>query len=138
MELCNADTADTLRVAEFTRVSIARHGTQAPEAIFTPSGQLATTADKLHLMLKGLAELPAGAVQLKPVRVALYKSYVASIDEGWTRFLLEQYGFPVKNIVNKDVKAGNLNTAWDVIILPDSAREVILEGRSSLDGVRPK
>src|SRR5256714_3873440 len=115
-------------------VYIARHGAQAPEAIFAPSGQLATTADKLHLMLKGLAELPAGAVQLKPVRVALYKSYVASIDEGWTRFVLEQYGFPVKNIVNKDVKAGNLNAAWDVIILPDSAREVILEGRSSREG----
>jgi hypothetical protein len=59
---------------------------------------------------------------------------VPAIDEGWTRFVLEQYGFDVKNIENKAVKAGNLNATFDAIILPDSSREVILEGRTRGEG----
>jgi len=78
--------------------------------------------------------LPDRATPLKPVRVAIYKSYIASIDEGWTRFLLEQYGFAVKNIENKEVRAGNLNAAWDVIILPDSSREAIVDGKPTREG----
>ena len=116
-------------------VYIARpHDNQPPDVIFKSGGDLAANAEKLHLALRGISEVPSGAVPLKPVRVALYKPYVASLDEGWTRFLLEQYGFPVKNIENKEVRAGNLNASWDVIILADSSREVILEGRASREG----
>ncbi|HEY6970222.1 MAG TPA: M14 metallopeptidase family protein [Candidatus Angelobacter sp.] len=116
------------------QVYIAQRSEQAPEVVFRAGGSLASSAEKMHLTLKARPDLPQGAVPLKPVRVALYKPYVASLDEGWTRFLLEQYGFPVKNIENKDVRAGNLNASWDVIILPDSSREVILEGRASREG----
>src|SRR5205807_3334018 len=104
---------------------------QTPLVIFAAHPQLAANAEKLHLRLEARQQLPQGATQLKPARVGLYKPYVASIDEGWTRFVLEQYGFGVKNIENKEVKAANLNAAYDVIILPDSPREVILEGRAS-------
>ena len=31
----------------------------------------------------------------RPARIGLYKSWIANIDEGWTRWLLEQYGFPL-------------------------------------------
>jgi len=116
------------------QVFIAQRSGQAPEVIFQAGGSLAASADKLHLMLKALPALPSGAAPLKPVRLALYKPYVPSLDEGWTRFVLEQYGFAVKNIANKDVKAGNLNASWDVIILPDSSREVIVEGRPTREG----
>src|SRR5579864_1518268 len=58
-------------------------------AIFAAHPQLAANAEKLHLRLQAVPALPKGAVQVKPVRVALYKSYVPSLDEGWTRFLLE-------------------------------------------------
>ena len=73
--------------------------------------------------------MPKNAVQLKPVRVGLYKSYYPSMDEGWTRFILDQYGFGMKNIENKEVKAGNLNSKFDVIILPDSSKQIIVEGQ---------
>lgn len=33
---------------------------------------------------------------LKPVRLGLYKSWTACMDEGWTRWVLEQYGFPAQ------------------------------------------
>jgi hypothetical protein len=105
-----------------------------PTLIFAAHAQLAANARKLDLRLYPYLDLPKTAKQLKPVRIALYKSFVPSIDEGWTRFVLEKYGFNAKNIENKEVKSGNLNGAYDVIILPDSTREVIVEGRSNRDG----
>jgi hypothetical protein len=116
------------------QVLIAQSTNKTPLMVFAAHPQLAANAEKLHLRLQPLPELPKNAVALKPVRIGLYKSYVASIDEGWTRFLLEQYQFNVKNIENKEVKAGNLNAAFDVIIVPDSTREVIVEGRQSREG----
>jgi hypothetical protein len=107
---------------------------QTPLVVFAAHPQLAANAETLHVRLESRQQLPQGATQLKSVRIGLYKPYVASIDEGWTRFVLEQYGFGVKNIENKEVKAGNLNAAYDVIILPDSTREIILEGRPSREG----
>jgi len=95
---------------------------------------LESFAVKSGLHLHAINDLPKDAVALKPVRIGLYKPYIASLDEGWTRFVLEQYGFNLKNIENKEVKAGNLNAAYDVIILPDSTREVIIDGRQGREG----
>jgi len=106
----------------------------APVFVFGAHPQLEANARKLHVQLQSTAALPEGTTQLKPLRIGLYKSYIPAIDEGWTRFVLEQYGFNVKNIENKAVKAGNLNEAFDVIILPDSSREVIVEGRQGREG----
>ena len=115
-------------------VFISKTAGQEPAIIFAAHPQLAANAEKLHLRLQAAAVAAQGTKPLKPVRIALYKPYVASIDEGWTRFVLEQYGFNVKNIENKEIKAGNLNAAYDVIILPDTSREVIVEGRASREG----
>jgi hypothetical protein len=111
------------------QVFVARKPNNPPDYIFAANPQLATSATKFHLPLVGVTELPQDVTALKPARIGLYKSYIAAIDEGWTRFVLEQYGFSVKNIENKEVKAGNLKNAYDVIILPDSSREVIVDGK---------
>jgi hypothetical protein len=115
-------------------VYISKTPNQPPLAIFSANPQLADNAAKFHLRLETLSAMPRNAVQLKPVRVALYKPYFSSIDEGWTRFVLEQYGFGVKNIENKEVKAGSLNSKFDVIILPDTTKQIILEGRPTKEG----
>ena len=115
-------------------VYISKTPNQPPLAIFSANPQLADNAVKFHLHLEALSAAPQDAVQLKPVRVALYKPYFSSVDEGWTRFVLEQYGFGVKNIENKEVKAGNLNSKFDVIILPDTTKQIILEGRPTKEG----
>jgi Zinc carboxypeptidase len=116
------------------QVFVAKKPNEMPAMIFAQHPQLAANAQKFHLRLQPLADLPKGATALKPVRIGIYKPYIASLDEGWTRFLLEQYGFNLKNIENKEVKAGNLNGAFDVIILPDSTSEVIVEGRQRREG----
>jgi hypothetical protein len=52
-------------------------------------------------------------------RVGIYRSYGAPMDEGWTRWMFDVNRVPFTSIVDKDVRAGNLNARFDVIILPD-------------------
>ncbi len=93
-------------------------------------GELNALAKKHRLVLQGLASRPQVAVdKMREVRVGLYKPWAASMDEGWTRWVLEQYEFNMKSLENKDVKAGNLNASFDAIVLPDVDKEVISEGK---------
>jgi hypothetical protein len=79
--------------------------------------------------LTAVSAIPAPAEKLTAPRVGLYKPWLASMDEGWTRFVLEQYGFDPKSVDNKGIRAGKLNTSFDVIVLPDVAKDVIASGK---------
>ncbi len=70
----------------------------------------------------------AGEKSVKAARIGLYRPWVASIDEGWTRWILEQYKFPFRSLYNADILAGRLRDHFDVIVLPDVAERQILEG----------
>jgi Zinc carboxypeptidase len=60
----------------------------------------------------------------KSTRVALYKPWTASMDEGWTRWLFDTQGVPYSNASDSLIKAGNLHAQFDVLIIPDmSLRE---------------
>ena len=48
----------------------------------------------LGIDVKGLGFLPASQRYLRTPRVALYQPWQPNMDEGWTRWLLEQYEFP--------------------------------------------
>src|ERR1051326_830297 len=61
-------------------------------------------------------------------RIGLYKSFVPSMDEGWTRWLLEDFGFPYKSLLNAEIQAGGLKQRFDAIVIPDQARQAIVEG----------
>ena len=65
---------------------------------------------------------------LSNARLALYKSHVPSMDEGWTRWILEQHNFANSPLVDKDVRAGNLRAKHDTIIIPDHSPRAIFEG----------
>jgi len=71
----------------------------------------------------------AKALRLRAPRVGLYQPWTASMDEGWTRWLLEQYGFGYTTLHNGDIKAGKLAEKFDVIIFPaDRDKRAIVEG----------
>jgi hypothetical protein len=63
-------------------VYISKMPKQTPLIIFAPNPQLAGDAAKLHLRLEAISAVPQGAVELKPVRVALYKPYFSSMKAG--------------------------------------------------------
>jgi len=72
------------------------------------------------------AVLAKRASQPKP-RIAIYNPWGGALDEGWTRWLLDQYGFTPKSLHPQEVKAGLQN--YDVFILPDIEKDEIASGR---------
>lgn len=77
--------------------------------------------------------LRGGKIQVKTKqidrrRIAIYKSWIPSIDAGWISYALEKYQFPYHWLKNAEVKAGNLNKRFDVIILPDQRASSIING----------
>jgi Zinc carboxypeptidase len=68
------------------------------------------------------------SVEIARPRIALYKSYMPAIDEGWTRWLLEDFGFAYQNVLNTDLDAGNLRQRFDVIVFPDQPASQIASG----------
>jgi hypothetical protein len=74
--------------------------------------------------------------EVRAARIGLYKSWVANMDEGWTRWLLEQYGFAYTTLADADIRAGNLLARFDVIILPDQTARRIIAGHQVSD--RPR
>jgi hypothetical protein len=57
--------------------------------------------------------------EIRPARIAMYQRYNGgNADEGWTRLLFEQFDQPYHSIFDPELKAGNLNAKYDVLILP--------------------
>jgi hypothetical protein len=77
-----------------------------------------------------LAELAGWKEQKRP-RVALYQAWTANMDEGWTRWLLEQFGFAFTSVHNSDIQAGGLREKYDSIVIPDQAANSIENGHRS-------
>ena len=102
--------------------------------IWIPPGQVGrdqmqALVDELHLPVVSLAERPSGeALAVLAARVGLYKPWVASMDEGWTRFLLEQYEFPHTNLTNQDLREGAFGGSIDVLLLPDVDADILRDG----------
>jgi len=62
-------------------------------------------------------------------RVAVYRSWNGSLDEGWTRWVLERLGIPYATVTDSMVRAGALAARYDVVILPSEPARAIRNGR---------
>jgi len=60
--------------------------------------------------------------------VGLYRAWGGNEDEGWTRWVLEQFEFPYQSLEDQAVRAGRLRSAFDVIVLPDASYEDMRTG----------
>ena len=108
----------------------------AAGSIVVPTGKnvlqtLQTITRPFGLRIDGVkGKLPAAVHPVTPARVALYKPWGDNSDEGWTRWVLEQYEFPFVNISAADVRGGNLRARFDAIILPNASPESLTRGLS--------
>jgi hypothetical protein len=59
-----------------------------------------------------------GRYEMRKPRIGLYKSYIASTEEGWTRYLLDEYGFEYESLVDGEAREGGLSERFDAIVLP--------------------
>ncbi len=74
-----------------------------------------------------LAARPGWAEHKQP-RIGLYQPWQSNMDEGWTRWLLESFGFVYTTIRNADIQRGGLRQRFDAIILADQNANSIENG----------
>jgi hypothetical protein len=74
----------------------------------------------------GLDQLPHEG--FASLRVGLYKPRTASIDEGWTRWVFEQWGVPFDTILDPTIRAGGLNQRFDAIVVPAISHRDLVQG----------
>ena len=70
----------------------------------------------------------AAGTALPRARVGLYRPWSPSMDEGWTRWLFEQYGFAFTNLRDADVHAEDLRSRYDVVVLPSERAGLLMDG----------
>jgi hypothetical protein len=118
---------------ERARKPFASGGKNYAEGTFIASGLdrsfVRNLARELKLKVEAASPGQADRSGLKRPRLAIYQSWVPSEDEGWTRFLLEQFEFDFTVLHDADIRAGGLADSYDVIIIPDHwSPELLLEG----------
>jgi len=69
-----------------------------------------------------------GFAQAESPRIGLYKSYDATMDEGWTRWVFDSWQVPYVSLVDSVVRGGRLKERFDVVVLPDQPPRSLLEG----------
>ena len=74
---------------------------------------------------------------LKAPRLGFYQPWAGNMDEGWTRWVLEQHEFPYTSLHNADIKAGKLRDRFDAILFADQQPNSIIRG-SEAPSVRPE
>jgi len=75
------------------------------------------------------ASMGSGAGTVLPrSRVGLYRPWSPSMDEGWTRWLFEQFAFSFLNVRNAEIHAGDLRSRYDVIVLPSERAGSLKDG----------
>ncbi len=64
-----------------------------------------------------------------PVRLGVYRPNVANMDEGWARWVLEEFGLEYTTLTTTDVKQGNLRENYDCILVPHMTADDIRNGQ---------
>jgi len=100
------------------------------DAMIYAGGNAASILKNNGVDARSVNDMPA-AFAAKKIRVGLYEPWAGNIDEGWTKWILEQFHFPFTVMHNDDVQAGHLRSKFDSILIAEmSARQIV-------DGMQP-
>lgn len=102
-------------------------------SVSIPAGSFIVPASALHQLQTSSAQLGLDAVALtaKPSvamheaglpRVAIYSTWGGTQDVGWVRYAFDQYKIPYDLIFKERVLKGDLNSNYDLILIPNQAR----------------
>jgi len=99
---------------------------QAQKGLAAAASEIAPRA---HVDYIPLAASPAGSTrELRAAKTALFKPWIASMDEGWTRLLFDSFKVPYANVSNKDVTENKIK-GYDVLVIPDIKPSIIKDGK---------
>jgi len=72
------------------------------------------------------ADVKDGVHETKRLRIGMYQRYRGgNMDEGWTRWIFETWGFPFTQVYDAEILKGNLNAKYDVFIFADDSTGTI-------------
>ena len=97
-----------------------------PKAVAVMAGILPRVSSVIEGRSKLSVPLPE---PLKSFDVGLYQPWAPSMDEGWTRLVLEQFDFEYATLHDTDIRAGRLIDRFGTIILPSVTARAIREGQ---------
>lgn len=87
------------------------------------SNKVKEAAQKLSLDLIAVSKKPDVAMhEIDLPRLGVYHDWVYTQDTGWFRYAIEEYGIDYTLINDDVIRAGNLNSKFDTIIIPDLGR----------------
>lgn len=69
-----------------------------------------------------------GRKEVARPRIGLYRSHAPMMDEGWTRWMLDTFGWEYASVRNEEIRSGRLNDKYDVILFPDQTATSIHDG----------
>ncbi len=90
--------------------------------------------------LTGLRRTPAAESTLRSVsrpRLGLYQPWLANMDEGWTRLVLNNFEFKYASVHNAEIRAGALRKRYDCLVLPSAGSSSIVNG-AGVDTTEPQ
>ena len=97
--------------------------------------QLRELLEGIPLEVRRVEKWPALAWQrIQSPRIGLYQSHRAAPDEGWTRWILEQFEFPYQSLQDRHIREEDLSR-YEVIVIPHQSPETLEHG---LSGPYPK
>jgi hypothetical protein len=97
-------------------------------------GSLSSLVEKVvrdfNIRVVGLVDRPGvETAEVRRPRLAIYQSWLASAEEGWTRFVLDGHEFAYDILHDADIRAGSLTAKYDVLLMPDYG-----SGQAVVDG----
>jgi len=91
--------------------------------------ELGLSLTKIQNPYDSIEDIPRELRQLKPAIIGLYQPWTRNMDEGWTRFVLEDFEFDYTTVHNDWIRAGRLHERLDVLILPDISPHQLIHGQ---------
>ena len=111
-------------------------GTDLTEgAFYVPSGQvtgnaLETLAAETGVSFQAIASPMGGTLRMRRPRVGLWDQYGGSMPSGWTRMIMEDFGFDFEVVYPPELTEGNLRDRFDVLVFEDGAIPAPSDGAS--------
>jgi hypothetical protein len=62
------------------------------------------------------------------VRLGVYQPWTACMDEGWARWVLEEFAVEYTTLQDPDIRQGGLRDRFDVILVPNMTPEEFIDG----------
>lgn len=94
------------------------------------SGHMETLASQYEIDFIGIEKKPKVAVQtINKLKLGIYKSWVANMDEGWSRWVFEQHAFDIDTLHDNMIQTADLDQ-YDAIVMPSQSSSRIIHGHS--------